>query len=120
MPMPIVRIFTGEDGESHFECTEVALLSQDDSSAVSKLYDAHEVQFEETISGGSFDWHNAPRRQFVVTLCGRLQFETRLGETQEIAPGDVLLAEDTTGGGHRWKLGHDDPWRRIYGHLESG
>ena len=55
MPMPIVRIFTGEDGESHFECTEVALLSQDDSSAVSKLYDAHEVQFEETISGGSFD-----------------------------------------------------------------
>ena len=120
MPLPIVRIFTGEDGESHFECTEVALLSQDDSSAVSKLYDAHEVQFEETISGGSFDWHNAPRRQFVVTLWGRLQFETRLGETQEIAPGDVLLAEDTTGGGHRWKLVDDDPWRRIYVHLESG
>ena len=31
-----------------------------------------------------------------------------------IAPGDVLLAADTTGGGHRWELIDDQPWTRIY------
>jgi hypothetical protein len=37
----------------------------------------------------------------VITLCGTLEFETRLGERLTVASGDVLLAEDTTGGGHR-------------------
>ncbi len=27
---------------------------------------------------------------------------------------DVLLAEDTAGGGHRWRLIDDQPWRRVY------
>jgi hypothetical protein len=26
----------------------------------------------------------------------------------------VLLAEDTTGGGHRWRLVDANPWRRVY------
>jgi hypothetical protein len=31
-----------------------------------------------------------------------------------LAPGDILLAEDTTGGGHTWRLVDDQPWRRLY------
>lgn len=31
-----------------------------------------------------------------------------------IRPGDVLLAEDTTGTGHRWRVIGDEPWRRAY------
>ena len=31
-----------------------------------------------------------------------------------VAPGDVLLAEDTTGGGHRWRVIDASPWRRVY------
>jgi hypothetical protein len=26
----------------------------------------------------------------------------------------VLLAEDTTGSGHRWRIIGDEPWRRAY------
>jgi hypothetical protein len=33
----------------------------------------------------------------VITLTGRLEFETRAGTTQVIEPGDILLADDTTG-----------------------
>ena len=29
-------------------------------------------------------------------------------------PGDILLAEDTAGGGHTWRLVDDQPWRRVY------
>ena len=50
----------------------------------------------------------------MITLSGTLEFETRLGEGLTVAPGDVLLAEDTTGGGHRWRLVDDQPWRRVY------
>jgi hypothetical protein len=31
-----------------------------------------------------------------------------------IHPGDVLLAEDTAGSGHSWRLVDDEPWRRAY------
>ena len=29
-------------------------------------------------------------------------------------PGDILLAQDNTGSGHRWKLIGEEPWRRAY------
>ena len=61
-----------------------------------------------------FGWHDAPRRQYVVTLTGELEFSTHDGTVFRIGPGDVLLAEDTTGGGHSWRTLGDDPWRRVY------
>jgi quercetin dioxygenase-like cupin family protein len=72
------------------------------------------VSFEESASGSSLSWHNVPERRYVITLSGTLEFETRLGERITIAPGDVLLARDTSGGGHRWHLVDDQPWRRVY------
>jgi hypothetical protein len=36
------------------------------------------------------------------------------GEHFTIRPGDILLAQDNTGSGHRWKLIGDEPWRRAY------
>jgi quercetin dioxygenase-like cupin family protein len=101
----LVRLFTGDDGQSHFTEVEAGLRQVDP---------AHTISFEESAAGSSLDWHNAPQRQFVITLSGTLEFETRLGERFTIAPGDVLLAEDTTGGGHRWRLVDDQPWRRVY------
>ncbi|MGV3632881.1 MAG: hypothetical protein ACO1NY_00915, partial [Pseudorhodoplanes sp.] len=62
----------------------------------------------------ALDWHVAPCRQYVVTLSVTLEFTTRDGETFVLKPGDVLLAEDTTGTGHRWRLIDDQPWRRMY------
>ena len=53
-------------------------------------------------------------RQLVITLSGTLDFQTRDGEHFTLRPGDILLAEDTAGGGHSWKLIDDQPWRRVY------
>lgn len=119
MSMNIIRLYTGDDGESHFETTPMSMHAHGDVVTMSDLMDCHEVQFAETSSGGGYDWHTAPRRQFVITLSGTLEFENRAGETQMIHPGDILLAEDTTGGGHKWRLVDDQPWRRCYVHLEA-
>ena len=118
MSMNIIRLYTGDDGESHFETTPLDMHAHGDVVTMSDLMDCHEVQFAETSSGGGYDWHTAPRRQFVITLSGTLEFENRAGETQMVSPGDILLAEDTTGGGHKWRLVDDQPWRRCYVHLE--
>jgi quercetin dioxygenase-like cupin family protein len=78
------------------------------------------ISFQETQPGGAFAWHDAPARQFVITLRGTLEFQTHKGEHFTIRPGDVLLAEDTTGSGHSWRLVDDDPWQRIYVILAPG
>jgi quercetin dioxygenase-like cupin family protein len=64
-------------------------------------------------------WHNAPEKQFVITLRGTLDFWNKIDEHIVITPGDILLAEDVTGPGHSWKLIGDDPWRRAYIILET-
>ncbi len=100
-----IRLYTGADGLSHVERTLLPL------DALAK---ATGVRFAETPAGSAFDWHTAPVTQYVVTLSGTLEFVTRDGESFQIGPGEVLLAEDTTGSGHRWRLIDDQPWRRVY------
>jgi quercetin dioxygenase-like cupin family protein len=118
MAFALVQLYTGEDGESHFEEGLVELPKVEGSAHRSQSWAASEVSFEESPPGSSLDWHCAPVRQYVITLSGTLEFETRLGETFTLAPGTILQAEDTTGGGHRWRLTDEQPWRRVYVALE--
>jgi quercetin dioxygenase-like cupin family protein len=53
-------------------------------------------------------------RRYVITLSGVLEFTTKGGETFTLRPGDVLVAEDHTGSGHKWRMINDEPWRRAY------
>jgi quercetin dioxygenase-like cupin family protein len=109
-----VRLWTGDDDNSHFEEGVLDLEPGARGDALSGKFASTSVSFQETKSGGVFAWHTAPARQFVITLSGTLDFETRSGEHFILHPGDILLAEDTAGGGHRWKLTDDQPWRRAY------
>ena len=109
-----VRIWTGVDGESHFEEGQIDLAAGARGDMMTGKTGAISISFQETSAGGTFAWHDAPARQFVITLSGRLDFQTRKGEHFAINPGDALLAEDTTGGGHSWRLIDDEPWRRVY------
>lgn len=105
-----IHLFTGSDGRSHVDSVDLPLGALQTTKA------AH---FEETAAGSALDWHVAPCRQYVVTLSGTLEFTTRDGEIFLLRPGDVLLAEDTTGSGHRWRLIDDQPWRRLYVELSE-
>lgn len=98
-------LYTGEDGHSHVTAGSIA---------EGALVKADHALFKETAANSSFDWHNDPIPQYVITLSGILEFTTKTGETFTIEPGDVLLATDHTGSGHKWRLLNDDPWKRIY------
>ena len=109
----LVTLSTGADGESHFEEHHVDLAAYGRDVASAWLT-AGRVRFQESPPGATLDWHPAPRRQLVVILRGTIEFETRGGETARLQAGDVLLAADTTGGGHRWRLVGEEPWQRLY------
>jgi len=64
--------------------------------------------------------HAAPRRQYVITLKGKLKFQVTSGETFIIEPGIILIANDTQGAGHTWEIIEGEEWERIYIPLEDG
>jgi hypothetical protein len=115
-----VRLWTGEDRNSHFEEGVIDLAPGMRGDWLSEKVGAASISFQETASGGSFAWHDAPVRQLVITLSGTLDFQTREGKHFMLWPGDLLLAEDTTGSGHSWRLTDNSAWRRAYVVLEPG
>ena len=99
--MKIVRVYTGDDGESHFEDVDVDLTPEGLVGALSPLQPATGIRFRETGGDYDYDWHQAPRRQYVINLTGGVEIEVGDGSTRRLMAGDVLLAEDVTGRGHR-------------------
>jgi quercetin dioxygenase-like cupin family protein len=109
-----VRIWTGPDENSLFEEGVINLEHGERGDILSDKAVASSISFRETEAGGTYAPHQAPTRQLVITLCGTLEFKTVSGETFVISPGDILLAEDTSGSGHSWRLTDGKPWRRAY------
>nr|WP_321985709.1 hypothetical protein [uncultured Lichenicoccus sp.] len=109
-----VRIWTGSDGNSLFEEGCIDLGKGERGDVLSDKAIAASISYRQNRSGGTYAPHDAPIRQFVITLAGTLEFKTVPGETFMIYPGDILLAEDTTGTGHSWRLVDEEPWRRAY------
>ena len=105
------KLTTGPDNASHVQEGTVAENDRTDVVA---------IHFKETPAHSSFDWHEAPEPQYVITLSGTLEFTTRDGETFILRPGDVLVATDDVGSGHKWRLIDDQPWRRAYVVLKPG
>ncbi len=99
--MKITRIYAGDDGESHFEDLDVELKAGDFAGKISDAVSVRKVIFRETGSDYDLDFHTAPRRQYVVNLTGSVEIETGLGEKRLLGPGSILLAEDTSGRGHK-------------------
>ena len=97
--MKIVRIYTGDDGESHFEELEIPLAPAR-YGELSEMVEALGVIFRETPVGGALDYHPAPRRQFVITLSGAVEVQCGDGSVRRFGPGDIMLADDTSGRGH--------------------
>jgi len=111
--MKVPRLYTGSDGESHFEDIDIPLESTSDVDRRSELMKATGILFRETGGEYSLDWHNAPRRQFIITLEGQVEIVIGDGTKRQLGPGDILLAEDTTGRGHISRAVNNQPRTSI-------
>ena len=98
--MQIFRIYTDDSGETHFAEIEIELHDAGPIGLLSQLEPASGIIFRETVEDYNYQWHNAPRRQYVIILAGRVDFTVSDGECRRFGAGDVVLLEDLSGKGH--------------------
>lgn len=101
----ITRLYTGEDGESHFEELDMDLGEY----PWGELKNATGVMFRHDEPGTFMDWHVAPRRQFIITLSGEVEIGLGDGTLRRFGAGQVMLADDLTGRGHTTHAVSDVP-----------
>src|SRR5262245_52536657 len=99
-----IRLYTGEDGQTHIEELDLATHPE-----LTTVQNAKGIVFRATKSGYFSDWHNAPRRQFVITLAGEVEISLGDGTKHRYRPGHVPLAEDLTGKGHTTRREGEQP-----------
>jgi uncharacterized cupin superfamily protein len=112
--MKIARLYTGTDDRSHFEEIEIPFESRENFGLFTLPEPAKAVFFREVQPGYVYPWHNVVCREYVVILDGKAEIEVGSGEKRVFARGDVLLAEDTTGQGHRTRVLGKKVWRQVF------
>ncbi|MFC1941329.1 hypothetical protein ACFLWL_02865 [Chloroflexota bacterium] len=112
--MKVTRLYTEPDGESHFEDIDIPLEDIGVAGRRSELMKATGIIFREMGSEYNSDWHKASRRQFTITLEGQVEIVAGDGTKRQFGPGDILLAEDTTGRGHITRVVNNQPRTAIF------
>ncbi len=112
--MKITRLYTGQDGETHFEDLDVPLFESGPIGELSEPIDVRNMHLRETRGDYHYTWHNAPCRQYVIMLEGQVEIEIGDGSRRIFSAGDILLAEDTTGRGHVSRAVDGKPRRSIF------
>ena len=100
--LPITRLYTDQHGHARFEDVEISFAPDNpppDVMSVSQALPASAVLFGRGPTGGSHPQQPEQRRQLIIGVHGTVEV-TATGQTRTFGPGDVLLAEDTTGAGH--------------------
>jgi hypothetical protein len=110
----VTRLFTGESGKSHFEDIEIQLHDGGKIGFLSEIEKATGIIFRTNSKDYDYDWHNAPRRQYIIMQEGQVEVTASDGEVRVFNPGDVLLVEDTTGQGHKSRALGDVPRKSIF------
>ena len=98
--MKIMRLYSGVDGQSHFDKIEVE---------IDKLQPGEGIVFRHVAADYINSWHTAPRRQYVINLAGESEVEVGDGTKHRLGPGDLYLADDLTGQGHLSRAVGDQP-----------
>ena len=112
--MKVTRLSTGPDNRSFFEDIEVPFESREDFGLFTLPEPAKAVFFREIPPGWAYTWHNVVCREYVVMIDGEVEIEVGSGEKRVFRKGDVLLAEDLTGQGHRTRVIGKKVWRQVF------
>ena len=111
---PVTRIYSDENGDSHFEDMFVPMNNAGDIGALSESQPVKGIIFREVEPSYDYDFHNAPQKQYIILLDGGIEIETSQGEIRSFGAGEILLVEDTTGKGHRTRNLNPEKRRSVF------
>lgn len=112
--MKIHHLYTDDLGESHFEDLDIEYVETTPSGSYAERIPATGIIFRQVAPTYELDWHNAPRRQYIINLDNGVQITASDGEARQIGAGEVILVEDTTGKGHLSKAVNDQVRHCIF------
>jgi hypothetical protein len=98
--MRIHNLYADAGGTSHWRDIDVEWVEQSKAGKLSQRFPATGIIFREVQAEYDLDWHNAPRRQYIINLDAGVEITASDGESRIIGAGEVFLVEDTHGKGH--------------------
>lgn len=113
----IVRLYAGEDGQSHLEEITGPWIGDDRGREQTSLQDAVGVRCTRFPVGYVRDWHTSPSRLYAIILSGQVDWTIGDGTVRRLGPGDVVLEEDLTGQGHTNRVVGDQPVLVAFVHM---
>ncbi len=124
--MKYTSLYTGPDGKSRFREIELAEVNYAPAYVKSGKPIARQtaslhstgIFFREWLPQESYDWHTAPRRQYVIVTEGGQDITAGDGTKRRFGPGQNFLVEDLTGGGHLTELADKKTARSIFVPIE--
>ena len=104
--MKIIRFLATPEGGSQFEEIDIPITNERQDAEgntllLSNTYTSPGVCFVDLPEGLDQDWHQAPTRQIVVVLSGKLEVTTTDNQVREWSTGEAFIASDTAGQGHK-------------------
>ena len=103
-----VRIYSGDDGQSHMEEYEPDFNPFVDTEGAhgegTPLEAATGITIRRNPPGYFLDFHCAPRRQYSITITGEIEVGIGDGTVKRFSAPTILLAEDLTGQGHTTRV----------------
>jgi hypothetical protein len=98
-------IYSGRDGQSHFSDAALALQADSVGRLSTGVLGAKGWMYAESPRQRCVDWHTSGAGGVSVLLDGWMEVEVGSGERRRLVAGDLLLALDTRGQGHRSTMG---------------
>jgi hypothetical protein len=95
-----VRVFTGPDGATHLDEVHYS-MARTKHGLIAENVQVSEIALHSAASDDDAPFAVSPCRQLVIPLAGKAEVEASDGTKRVLEVGSILLAEDTSGKGHR-------------------
>jgi len=98
--MHVHNLYVDDQGETHWRDIEIEWVEEGLGGKLSQRIPATGIIFRQVPATYDYDWHPAPRRQYIINLDAGVEITASDGESRVIGAGEVFLVEDTKGKGH--------------------
>jgi quercetin dioxygenase-like cupin family protein len=100
--MEITRLYTDNNGESHFDVTPVIMEEKSDLGFFAEIEGkVKSTRLQNTLPHHVWDFHSANSKIYIFILDGSIELQTSDGERKIFEKGDVIYLNDRSGKGHK-------------------